>query len=252
MRAPWTCAALIAVTGPMLAHAADPAGDRSVLAVLQVRSDEPQSLQDRLLALAEDRLRPRGLSIDRARTRMSSSAVLPAAQTFAVRSAGLAQVDPPSLPFRFELRPMKDSGVSSAIQVTLAVALQKDVPVAARHLPKGSQVTCADIAIERRDVRQLPRVPLTLPCDIPAGAVALHDVTARDVVRGADIGEAPDVTAGTPVRVTVSTGAVSVTASAVALSDARVGDQIEVRMQRPTRTLRTRVIGPGAVLLEGS
>src|SRR5882762_3040495 len=121
MRAPWACAALIAAICPLVSQAADPAGDRSVMAVLHVRADDPQSLQDRLLALAEDRLRPRGLSIDRQRARMSLSAVLPAAQTFEVRSAGLAQLDPPSLPFRFELRPMADSGVSSPIQVTLAV-----------------------------------------------------------------------------------------------------------------------------------
>jgi flagella basal body P-ring formation protein FlgA len=105
------------------------------------------------------------------------------------------------------------------------------------------------MAVDRREIRQLPKLPLALPCEIPAGFVALRDIAAHDSIRGVDIGKAPDVTAGAPVRVMVSTGGISITASAIALADGRAGDQIEVRMQRPARTLRTRVIGPGAVQL---
>jgi flagella basal body P-ring formation protein FlgA len=53
--------------------------------------------------------------------------------------------------------------------------------------------------------------------------------------------------------VNVTTGAVSVATTAIALADARVGDQIDVRLQRPARTLRTRVTAPGSVqLIDGS
>jgi flagella basal body P-ring formation protein FlgA len=251
VRAALICVALTAAASLSYAQGIVPPDGRTVLGVLQVRGDDLRSLQDSLLALAADRLRPSGLSIDRARARLSLSAALPAVQTFEVLSAGSQEADPPSLPLRFELRPLAGSAVSLPIQVTLAVALQRDVPVAVRHLSKGSDVTCADITLDRRDIRQSPRLSLPLPCDIPAGTVALHDISRNDVVRSLDIGKVPDVSARTPVHITASAGGVSVTASAIALSDGRVGDRIEVRMQRPARTLRARVIGAGAVQLEG-
>ena len=64
-----------------------------------------------------------------------------------------------------------------------------------------------------------------------------------------DIGRAPDVLIGVPVQVSASNGGINVTTTAIALADARVGDQIDVRLQHPSRTLRTRVIGRGAVQL---
>ena len=85
----------------------------------------------------------------------------------------------------------------------------------------------------------------------PQGVIChlLRDIAAGAVVRSSDVGKAPAVMAGMPVRVSVATGAINVTTSAVALADASVGDQIDVRLQRPARTLRTRVAGPGVVQL---
>jgi flagella basal body P-ring formation protein FlgA len=261
MRALRACAAaavaIVPLLGP-LSHAAGRSPGQAVPAVARIQADDPKSLQGSLIALAQDRLRPAGWFIDPQRTRLLFSGSLPTG-TVEVRPTWSADSDPPPLPLTFELKPVRGSAApgnaagSRPMQVTLAVGLLREVWVAARRLPKGSVVTCDDLGLERRDVRLMPRPPLATPCELGPETVSLRDIGARDVVRTVDIGRAPDVTAGAPVRVTVATGGISVSTTAIALADARVGDRIEVRLQRPARILRTRVIGPGSVqLMDGS
>jgi flagellar basal body P-ring formation protein FlgA len=134
-------------------------------------------------------------------------------------------------------------------QAQTVAAPDADVWVAARRLHKGSAVSCGDFIVKRRRARDVPRLALPAPCAVAPASVALRELAAGDVVRTVDVGSAPDVMAGHTVRLTVATKGISVTTKATALADARVGDQIDVRLQRPTRTLKTRVIGPGSVQL---
>jgi flagella basal body P-ring formation protein FlgA len=256
-----TCLAATVAIAPLLwplAHAAERSAGPAVAAVVRIQAEDAKSLQGSLVALAQDRLRPAGWFIDPQRTRLMSSGPLPVGAV-EVRLTWSADSDPPPLPLAFELERVAGSAApgsavgSRPIRVTLAVGLQREVWVAARRLPKGSAVTCADLDLERRDFRSLPRLTLAAPCEFGPEVVTLRDIGARDVVRSVDIGKALDVTSGAPVRVIVATGGISVSTSAVALADARVGDRIEVRLQRPARILRTRVIGPGSVqLTDGS
>lgn len=212
----------------------------------QVRAADIGTLQESLLALSQERLRQRGLSVDRQRARLSLSQGFTGERTFSVRP--LWRADSPSLPLRFELR----SAEGPPIEAVLAVILQKDAPVAARRLSRGSEITCADIAVERIDQRWLPRQIMTLPCAIPPGSVMLHDLSTHEAIRSTDVGRPPDVTAGAPVRVTVSVGPITISTGAVALVDAQEGDRIAVRLQRPLRTRYARVTGPGSTqLLDG-
>jgi flagella basal body P-ring formation protein FlgA len=128
----------------------------------------------------------------------------------------------------------------------------QSVWVAARRLYKGARVTCADLRLERRPSRQVPQSALPAKCDIAAGAVARHERLPREVVRRDDIGVAPDVAAGSRVYLRVSTSGINVITDAVALSDAMKGEWLQVRLQRPSRTLRARVVEPGLVELEGT
>jgi flagella basal body P-ring formation protein FlgA len=133
------------------------------------------------------------------------------------------------------------------------VTLLREVWVASRRLRKGSVVTCDDLQVQRRDVRTAPARSLTHSCNIAPGSVALRDITVGDVLRGEDVGQALAVSSGTPVDLSVAVGAINVTIDAVALADARAGDEIEVRLQRPARILKARVTGPGsAKLVDGS
>ena len=252
MRAVWICVALVvAAPSPTLADVQAPA-------VLEVHADDPQLLQQRLLAFTQERLQPMGVYVDSARARMSLSNSLLHAGIYEVRPMWPTSAQVPPLPLVFELRPQSGAdpivttardGSSRSIRATLAVPLLLEVPVAVRRLRKGSVVRCTDVEAQRRDIRRVPKLVLEFPCEIGPETVALRDIAAGDVMRRVDIGGVPDVTAGAPVEVSVAANGISVVMTAIALGDARVGDQIDVRVLRPTRTLRTRVTGPGSVEL---
>lgn len=239
MRLAWLYAAVV-VCLPAVSHG----HDRPAAVVLHVASGDVSSLKRELLALAQERL-PTGLVVDSLRAELTLSAPLPAADTVEARPAWLADSGVPPLPLAFELV----SKSSSIIHAALAVRLLREVPVAARRLRKGSAVTCSDLATQLRDVRTVPQSTLERPCQIAAEAVTLRDLAAGDIVRSADIGRSPDVSAGMPVRVSVSNGSITVSTSAIALADAQVGDQVDVRLPHPMRILKARVTARGSVQL---
>jgi len=225
-------------------------------------SGNDQSLRERLLSLAEERLRPAGLFVDREHVWMSASESLPANGEYEIRATWVVDGSrPPPLPLTFELRARAGFDHSDTyiyeraasppvpIEVTLAVSLQREVWVATRRLRKGSTVTCGDLGLQRRRIERTSQSTLPTPCEIGADVVVLRDLLRGDVIRPVDIGTAPDVIAGATVRVNLAAGGIRITAEAIALGDANIGDQIEVRLQRPTRTLRTRVVAPGTVQL---
>lgn len=253
MRALCMGVAIIVAAPLAFSQAAEP--DAATTTAIQV--DNLQSLKLGLLALAQERLQPAGLIVDAQRAWLSLSGPLPSAGMLEVRPTWPADTQAPPMPLVFELRPTLRAGVaagraaeSQPLRATLAVPLLREVWTANRRLRKGSAITCADLGLQRRDMRDMPKSPLALPCEIGPGEVALRDIAASDVVRSTDIGRAPEVAAGTLVRVSVQTNGISVSTTAIALADARVGDRIDVRLPRTTRVLSTRVTGPGRVELQ--
>jgi len=229
--------------GPAIEVAAEP----SARVPAHFWATDAHALQESLLSLADERLRPAGLAIGREHSWMSLSGSFPGAGNFSVQPAWDAGTPMPQLPLIFYIWP--DAGSHSALTASLAVTLLRDVRVASRRLRKGSAVTCDDLQVQRRDVGAVPAKSLLLACDIAAGSVALRDITVGDVVRGEDVGQALAVSLGTPVDLTVAVGAINVTIAAVSLADARAGDEIEVRLHRPARILKARVTGPGSAQL---
>jgi len=230
-----------------------------------VQADSPQALQARLISLAQERLQPAGLLLDGSRARMSLSERLPAeVNLFEVRTAWPAGARVPPLPLTFAIRAgaatqpaavaapaLHARQASPWIRATLAVPVRQQVWVANRNLPKGSSISCADLTPEYRDLRDVPREALAAPCDLQPDEVVLRYVGRRDILRILDVGAVPAVTAGMPVAVTTLVGGISVTISGIALTDAMVGDRIEVRLAGPARTRHVRVTGVGTAKLEG-
>ena len=253
MRTAWACIAMF-LGAACASQAAAPAD----AVVLHIDTSDMQALKAGLLALTQERLRPLGLVAEERRAWMNLSNPLPATDWLEVRPLWSADADAPQSPFAFELRPtLREEPRSSAahdsrvrsVQATLTAPVLREVWVATRRLRKGSSATCADLRAELREVRYAPKTPLSAPCEIDSEAVALREIGAGDVMRADDIGRAPDVGLGQQVRVRAASNGVIVTIVARALADAKVGDQVDVRLQHPMRTFRTRVIAPGSVEL---
>lgn len=248
-RAAWACP-LVVMLLPVPAQSAD----RAQATPLQIEMDDEESLLHDLATLAQERL-PNGFHLDVNNARVSLSAPLPRVNRLFVKPLwGTDSAIPPQLPLAFDLWPEPESKLATAsripIRATLAAPLLRDVWVAARRLRKGSVVSCADLRLQRRTASALPRSLFSAnPCEIAGAAVALRDIAADDVIRLADVGTAPDVAGGAAVNISVAINGIKITTAATALADARVGDQVDVRLQRPPRTLRAQVTGPGSVRL---
>ena len=102
-------AVLLVITAMNGSWAAQPGG----VGASRGEPDGMQSLQERLISLADERLRPAGLSLDRARVWLSLSGPLPAGAEIAVRPLWSVGEQMPALPLSFELRPLAASGSSS-------------------------------------------------------------------------------------------------------------------------------------------
>jgi len=211
---------------------------------------DPRALQEALVALVARSLEPRGFFIDAERAWLNVSRPLPAMGELEVRPLwASADGRAPPLPLAFELRPPGSAGPAAAINATLAVTLLREVPVATHRIRKGSAVTCADFQVERRALREISSAARTTACDLTEQSVALRELASGDVVNRPDIGPPLAVVAGSPVHVSVESGAVSVTVLATALADGRIGDELDVRLRHPIRTLKARVVAPGAAQL---
>jgi flagella basal body P-ring formation protein FlgA len=211
----------------------------------RIEAESLQSLQGGLLEFTQRLLEPSGLIVDRqaARLLVDEQSVHGAFQVRPLWSGAIAA------PLIFELIPLDSGRPEKPIRATLAIRLQKQVWVAARRLRKGSSVTCGDLVRRARDIRELPVSSMSAVCELDASTMALRDLAPGDVIRSSDLGQLPDVISGTPVRVRVAAGSISVMTMGTALADAKVGDRIDVRLEHPLRTLRTRVVGPAAVQL---
>jgi flagella basal body P-ring formation protein FlgA len=215
-----------------------------------VATSDPRALQEALAALAARSLEPQGYFIDAERTWLTVSRPLPATGTLQVRPLwSAAEGRAPQLPLSFELRPVAAAGAAAVIKATLAVTLLREVQVAMHRTRKGSAVTCADFHAERRALREVSAAAVGGACDIAGQSVALRELASGDVLNRSDVGPPLAVVAGSPVQLSVASGAVSVTALATALADARIGDELDVRLQHPIRTLKARVVAPGAAAL---
>jgi flagella basal body P-ring formation protein FlgA len=238
-------ASLMSVTAVLVsAHALPDSGDR------QNPADGSRALKERLLDLAEDRLRPMQWFLDRSRAQLVLSSPLPSGTEFEVTALWPTDgSDVPEMPLAFDLRPRLTARAptDTSIHATLSAPLMRDVAVAARRLHKQSSVQCSDLSVSRMPARSLPKRPLLLPCEVAARAVALREVAAGDILRADDIGAPFDVVEGAHVTLRLISGGVMVDAAAVALTDARVGDTAEVRMDHPTRTFKARVTGRSMV-----
>jgi flagella basal body P-ring formation protein FlgA len=136
-----------------------------------------------------------------------------------------------------------------ALARSAAAEETRDVLVVSERLHKGSPISCADVHLEQRKIHRVAVLSLGPMCDIAPASVAVRELGKGDILRTSDIGAPFAVLAGAPVRLDVKSGTVTISTLAVALADARIGDELDVRLQNPIRTFKTRVVAPGAAKL---
>jgi len=235
-------AAMAVVLG--LSGLSHPQGSESGATSMRVKNE--RDLMDGLIAFTQQRLRPAGLSVNVQRAQMTLSGSDTPSGVYEVRALWNADEEVPSQPLRFELRP--EIG-GTAREAYLAVPLMLEVPVAARALRRGDAFSCDDVVLQPRTARTSTPGLLEQLCRPGAARVLLRDLSAGQTVRAADVGVAYDVMVGTRVVLTTMDGGVAVSVDATALSDARAGQRVNVRLAHPRRTLPARVTGTGTVQL---
>ena len=205
-------------------------------------------LRDALGRLAETRLGPLGLHLDMSRARLALSRPLAAGTSLQARPAWPAGIRPQTLPLPlpFELRPL---GGGPVLRVSLAAPLHADVWTAGRRVERGERLSCADLRPGRRSLHAWPADAIGLPCRLPAGAVALRRLAAHDVLRHGDLGMLPAVLAERELELVVESGRVALRTRAVALSDARLGETVPVRVPGRPAVFQARVTAPGVAAL---
>lgn len=215
---------------------------------MTLRPASDGELRDALGRLAETRLGPLGLHLDMSRARLALSRPLAAGPALQARPAWPAGVRPQTLPLPlpFELRPL---GGGPVLRATLAVPLHADVWTARRRVERGERLSCADLRPGRRALHAWPADALGVPCRLPAGAVALRRLAAHDVLRHGDLGTLPAVLAERELELVVESGRVAVRTRAVALSDARLGETVPVRVPGRPAVFQARVTAPGVAAL---
>jgi flagella basal body P-ring formation protein FlgA len=121
-----------------------------------------------------------------------------------------------------------------------------EVWVAARDLPRGTQLTAADLEVRSKTLHQLS-----------AGyALASTSLEGRQLRQSFSRGTvvAPRATAapvwvrtGEPITLAAGTGPLAVRMAGTALTNGSANDTVRVRNKRSSRVLQGRVIGPGEV-----
>jgi flagella basal body P-ring formation protein FlgA len=112
------------------------------------------------------------------------------------------------------------------LYVTVTIAATQAVVVAARPIAAGQPLQAADLRIAREPVALYAgRQIFYDPADL-TGASALMNLPAGTILTVSDIAEPEVVKAGQTVTVSVETGSITVSLSAVADQSGRVGDTV--------------------------
>jgi flagella basal body P-ring formation protein FlgA len=128
------------------------------------------------------------------------------------------------------------------------VGVWTQVPVLARDVRRGEELSLASFQVERRRV-DLATQRGHLSETAASGALAARDLRAGSVVLERDVTRPRLVVRGRTVQLRVKKGAVVATASAIARQDGFLGDEIAV-VTESKKEIRAVILGPDLVGIE--
>lgn len=209
----------------------------------------PDALCAAALAAAGPRLDPLGPAIEHA-VECRRDAIEPVevpAGALALRAdpAQLRLVDGPQ---RLDVRVDVGGRGERVVPVALALSLHATQWCARAPLPEGTDLAPDAFAACHVPVRHAAQLA-TAGATLPTGRLrrALH---ADELLAAADIAAADAALAGDPVTVRLHSGMFALESRGALVQDARVGDQVRVRVSRAAEPLVGRLTGRGLVELE--
>jgi flagella basal body P-ring formation protein FlgA len=122
-----------------------------------------------------------------------------------------------------------------------SVRVFDQVVVAGRFLDKGTILSAADFRLERRDLSQLSGGYETAPAAL-IGKQLRGALTAGAVIPPQAVKIIPAIRKGAVVKLVVRQGGMEITSSGIALSDAGLGERVQVRNEASKRVVEGTVI----------
>ncbi len=143
---------------------------------------------------------------------------------------------------------VRDNG--STVAARVRVGIEDTVLVASRPLDAGSELAAGDIQSELRVVWPRPRRKRIARPDV--GWVVRRPIASGQELTFPAVSQPYVVSAGEPVQLTWSRGAVQITLTGVALNAARVGERVRARISgRSSTHVNGIATGPGTAKLRG-
>lgn len=134
------------------------------------------------------------------------------------------------------------------INVTLKSMKMGSVVVAARKLERGATVTDADLAIETRDLYEMPHDVIENIGSV-VGSVVTRAVTAGSLLTKSAIEEKTLVRRGDRVRILVRFGSIELSSPGEAVEQGGLGAIVKVRNMESRKIVSGRVTGAGEVIV---
>ena len=148
------------------------------------------------------------------------------------------------LPLRVEA--LVDEQSAARFLVTAKVDHWQEVPVLARTLERGMLISPEDLQIVRINLNDYPD-DIIRTSDNPVGYRAKSRLTAGEVIRKNTIDIPPLIPKGKRISVIYRSGAITATATAIAMEDGFSSGKILVQNDTSRKTVRASVIDPDTV-----
>jgi len=132
------------------------------------------------------------------------------------------------------------------ILVPAQAKVYRSVAVAGRNLQRGDVVSAADLSSTIKDVGDLRMGFVLTPGEIIGKEIKVA-VNKGETFRTSALDSPLVIKRGDLVSMESSAGEISVTTSATAVSDGRIGQQIRVKNNQSARIINAKVVGTGKV-----
>jgi flagella basal body P-ring formation protein FlgA len=145
-----------------------------------------------------------------------------------------------------DLRVRSEEGETQRYNLTAEVEEWIDVPVAARHVGRGSIVEPGDIGMARMNVNSLPRDSARDTRQI-IGLEASREIGAGQIFRQNNLLIPPVVEKGSRVILRYRSKLLEASASGIALEDGIIGQEIKIRNDSSNRIVQGSVVEAGLI-----